>query len=488
MKRLTRFLNGLPLRQRFLVGPLVGLAVLGLMTAAFILESQRQSALLLHVAQEDLAGFDRYFDISARLSERHTALFGLLSGARAVDEATLYDRAKADLEAIHAATDELERASEALAARQAHGAVPAALHGQLLARTLEYRRAAAAAVELATVRKEVAAAGLDRANGRFVAMNRAFAAVLDAQRQGLLEQITDQVRRSRVNGILLAGIGVLVAAVLVAVLVMLSRYLARTLEAQVEALGKLGNEAGGSVSVEGAHEVEKMEHAVDAFRHVLTRLRDSERALGAANEALERRVRERTRELAEANAALQESEEQLKRLAFYDTLTGLANRALFDDRLHMAIAQARRQRKAIAVLFVDLDRFKHVNDTLGHDAGDRLLVEVARRIGACARDSDTVGRMGGDEFMVLLTQLDAEADAARAAERIIEAVSRPVLLEERSVLVGASVGISFFPHDGEDAITLQKHADVAMYAAKQAGRGRYRAFGPELLERGDGAS
>ncbi len=487
MERLSRFLNSLPLRKRFLIGPLIGLAVLGLLTSAFILESQRQSALLTRVAQQDLAAFDRYFEIFANVSAQHMALYGLLSGVKSLEEETLYDRAKERLDAIRGAIEELERASETLAAAGPQAPIPAAVHAELLSQTQDYRWAAAAAVELATVKKEVAAAGLDRANERFVAMNRAFAGVLDAQRGRIIEEIEAQVRRSRVNGIVLAAVGAVVAAILLALLVTLSRYLARSLEAQVEVLGELGNQAGGRLVVEGGHEVEKMGHAVDAFRDVLAQLRESERALGAANEALERRVRERTRELAETNAALKDSEEQLKRLAFYDALTGLANRALFNDRLHMAIAQAQRQRKAIAVLFVDLDRFKDVNDTLGHVAGDHLLVEVARRIEDCARDSDTIGRMGGDEFTVLLTQLDSEADAARVAERIIEAVSNPVVLDGQPVLVGASIGISFFPHDGGDAMTLQKHADMAMYAAKQAGRGQYRVFGREMLIR-DGES
>jgi diguanylate cyclase (GGDEF)-like protein/PAS domain S-box-containing protein len=181
---------------------------------------------------------------------------------------------------------------------------------------------------------------------------------------------------------------------------------------------------------------------------------------------------------------LKQNERQLEKLAFHDTLTGLPNRVLFSDRLNVAIAGAARQKGMLGVMYVDLDRFKYVNDTLGHAAGDRLLIEVSQRMVSCLRTCDTIARVGGDEFTVLLPFLGSEADAAQVAERIGEAVEAPVKLDDDSAVVGASIGISYYPKDGGDAETIQKNADMAMYEAKEAGRGQYRTFTPEMLEKG----
>lgn len=181
---------------------------------------------------------------------------------------------------------------------------------------------------------------------------------------------------------------------------------------------------------------------------------------------------------------LKQNEQQLEKLAFHDSLTGLPNRALLKDRLNVALAGAARQKGMLGVICLDLDHFKYVNDTLGHAAGDRLLIEIGQRIGRCLRASDTLARMGGDEFTVLLPQLDAEVDAVQIAERIVETVGQAVQLGGESVYVGASIGISYFPKDGHDAETIQKNADSAMYEAKERGRGQYRVFSPEMLGKG----
>jgi len=181
---------------------------------------------------------------------------------------------------------------------------------------------------------------------------------------------------------------------------------------------------------------------------------------------------------------LKQNERQLKQLAFYDSLTGLPNRALFNDRLGVALARSHRDGGVVAVMCIDLDHFKYVNDTLGHPAGDRLLIEIAQRIGRCVREVDTVARMGGDEFMVMLTDVRGEGEAVAVAERIVEAVGRPVELDGETVYVGASVGVSLCPRDGADAGTLHKTADLAMYEAKHGGRGQVRVFTADMLARG----
>ncbi|MBF0400201.1 MAG: EAL domain-containing protein [Magnetococcales bacterium] len=170
------------------------------------------------------------------------------------------------------------------------------------------------------------------------------------------------------------------------------------------------------------------------------------------------------------------TEERLEQLAFYDPLTRLPNRMLFKDRAKRAMEQATRHHKRGAIFFIDLDRFKHVNDTLGHAAGDALLIEVSRRLRACVRASDTVARLGGDEFTVILVDLDQGEEAATVAQKIVAAVAKPVELEGHQANIGASIGIAIFPDDGNSYESITQYADVAMYHAKESGRGTYRFF------------
>ncbi|MBF0583266.1 MAG: EAL domain-containing protein [Magnetococcales bacterium] len=169
-----------------------------------------------------------------------------------------------------------------------------------------------------------------------------------------------------------------------------------------------------------------------------------------------------------------DAEQRLEQLAFYDALTSLPNRLFFRDRLAQAITQARRQETQMALMFIDLDRFKWVNDNLGHAAGDELLKEISQRLKLCVRDSDTVARLGGDEFTIILTDVNGPENAARVAEKLIASVRKPVMLSEQNVHVGASVGIAIFPKDADDLDTLVKFADMAMYQAKGAGRNTFR--------------
>jgi diguanylate cyclase (GGDEF)-like protein/PAS domain S-box-containing protein len=174
------------------------------------------------------------------------------------------------------------------------------------------------------------------------------------------------------------------------------------------------------------------------------------------------------------------AEEQIKSLAYHDALTGLPNRRLFQDRLSVAVAQAHRNSQRLAVLFLDLDRFKPVNDSLGHAAGDRLIQEVAERLRTCLREGDTVARLGGDEFTLLLPGVSQVVDAARVAEKVLDALRVPFLIEGRELSSTASIGISLYPEDGRDADTLVKSADAAMYRAKQQGRDNYQLCAPAL--------
>jgi len=173
------------------------------------------------------------------------------------------------------------------------------------------------------------------------------------------------------------------------------------------------------------------------------------------------------------------SEERLRHHAFHDALTSLPNRALFMDRVQHAVARARRSPShTFAVLMLDLDRFKNVNDSLGHLAGDRLLIRVAERIGGCVRDGDTVARLGGDEFSVLLEDLQSEHEAERVAEQIQRALTAPIPLDGHDLVTSASIGIAIARDDAFDSLSLLRRADQAMYAAKKQGRGRQVLFEP----------
>ena len=167
---------------------------------------------------------------------------------------------------------------------------------------------------------------------------------------------------------------------------------------------------------------------------------------------------------------------ELEQLAQQDPLTGLANRRRAGEQMGVALAHGRRNHSAMAVLYLDLDGFKGVNDTFGHGVGDLLLQGVARRLVAAVRQEDTVSRLGGDEFMIALWQVDHEADAARVAQKLIEAVSLPYQLDGQVVTVTASIGIALFPSVGEDAESLMKSADRALYEAKQSGKNAVRVF------------
>ncbi|KLU59516.1 cyclic di-GMP phosphodiesterase Gmr [Peptococcaceae bacterium CEB3] len=173
---------------------------------------------------------------------------------------------------------------------------------------------------------------------------------------------------------------------------------------------------------------------------------------------------------------------QMTHQAHHDALTGLPNRLLFNDRLRQAIAQARRKNHHIAILFLDIDRFKLVNDTLGHAVGDHLLRSIAARLKGLLRESDTVGRQGGDEFILILPEIFGRTEAGTVAQKILTVFSTPFLLEQEEVFITPSIGISLYPDDGTDTETLVRHADAAMYSAKELGRNNYQFFTPAQNE------
>lgn len=170
------------------------------------------------------------------------------------------------------------------------------------------------------------------------------------------------------------------------------------------------------------------------------------------------------------------AEEKAEYLAYYDSLTGLPNRLLLNDRLSLALAHAHRSKEMLSLMYLDLDSFKTINDTLGHDMGDRLLRDVAERLQRCLREGDTVARIGGDEFVVLLPQISSTDDVAKVAEKVIEQLKPSFDYDGRELHITTSIGITLYPHDGSDVQTLFKNAEVALYRAKEQGRNNYQLY------------
>ncbi len=226
--------------------------------------------------------------------------------------------------------------------------------------------------------------------------------------------------------------------------------------------------------------------AISAIRDITERKRaEAERAKAIRERAQAAEVeliRERARlvETSHAAIAARALSQRMSHLAQHDALTALPNRLLLRDRLGRAITLARRYGRRLALLFLDVDHFKQINDSLGHAMGDQLLRSVAERLHACVRQSDTVSRYGGDEFLILLPEMDDPASAASSARKIIAAVTKPHHIARHDLRITVSIGISVYPGDCDDVESLIDHADAAMYVAKEHGRNAYRFFAQDM--------
>ncbi len=249
---------------------------------------------------------------------------------------------------------------------------------------------------------------------------------------------------------------------------------------------KITTERNYSLRVTG-QEKDELGDLIADFNAMLEEIQARDNALEENKHMLEERVLQRTRELKVANLELESAKEQaesvarrMKYHAHHDALTGLPNRALLHDRISAELAHARRQQTTLALLFLDLDRFKLINDSLGHATGDQLLRVISRRLSSCIRDEDTVARLGGDEFMVLLPRISGSADAGRIGRKILDCLVDPVSCNGHELHITTSIGISVYPYDGRDADTLVKNADISMYRAKELGRNKIVYYTAEM--------
>ncbi|MEO8305367.1 MAG: EAL domain-containing protein [Betaproteobacteria bacterium] len=231
-------------------------------------------------------------------------------------------------------------------------------------------------------------------------------------------------------------------------------------------------------------------HGDNVIRRQYREREQGEEALRQVQGTLERRVKSRTKELARANAGLEAeiaerrlADQRVVHMAHHDALTGLPNRTLLADRVGQAIARAHRSGGKLAVLFLDLDRFKNVNDSFGHAVGDMLLTAVSARLTASRREEDTVARLGGDEFIISIPDVKDAAEAESVAARILADLAKPFTISGHQLHADGSIGIALYPRDGDTAETLMRNADTAMYHAKESGRANYQFFSVQLTER-----
>jgi diguanylate cyclase len=245
--------------------------------------------------------------------------------------------------------------------------------------------------------------------------------------------------------------------------------------------------AGEEAVLSRTQTADRRQEAADRREEAADRREEAARALAAVGARTGTQLREANERLVVATVraetmtdAAEQAIAQTSYMAEHDFLTGLPNRSLLMDRLAQAIALAQRHGKRVALMYLDLDHFKHVNDSLGHAVGDQLLQSAAKRLQACVRNSDTISRQGGDEFVVLLAQVEAVRDAALTAEKLIEAMAAPHVIGGHRLHVTLSIGISIYPDDGKDVETVLGNADTAMYYAKRSGRNNYQAFTPDM--------
>jgi len=283
-------------------------------------------------------------------------------------------------------------------------------------------------------------------------------------------------KHSQINS-LITAVGVFILSMLVAIL--LSSRMQKIVSEPIFKLAsmarRISQEQDYSLRAEKSSR-DEIGRLVDDFNDMLDQIQSRDKDLYLINEQLEEKVNSRTLELTELT-------KQLEHQAYHDALTGLANRITLDNNLRLAIEQKERHDGQLAILFLDLDRFKIINDTLGHAAGDELLKEVAERFKGCVRKSDTLARLGGDEFAVLLFEMEHTNTASAVARKLSEAIVKPLHVVDHDLSLSTSIGISIYPDDGLDAETLIKNADTAMYRSKERGRNQVTFFSPEMNTR-----
>ncbi|MEE8428195.1 MAG: EAL domain-containing protein [Gammaproteobacteria bacterium] len=313
--------------------------------------------------------------------------------------------------------------------------------------------------------------------------------VLDSEVVGRVYVRSDTSKlRERLLWYMAIFAGVLLVAVLVAYL--LSARLQRVVTDPIVRLATIARRISAEKDYRLRAQTEAHDEVgdlIDGFNEMLTEIQNRDTELELHREQLEQLVGRRTSELEAANTQLalakeraESAAEKMAYQAYHDSLTGLPNRALMNDRLVTALAHAHREVEMLAVLFLDLDRFKVINDSLGHLFGDQVLCAVGERLQSCVRAEDTIARVGGDEFMILLQNVESATDAGNVAKKITDVLMDPIYCNDQELHITTSIGISIYPDDGVDSVTLMKQADIAMYRAKEKGLNTYLYYTADM--------
>ena len=411
-----------------------------LMAIIFLGAMRQQENIFRELEEREFATAESFTDLYSRLSINHNHLYELLNSAGMVaDEELIYENGHPLLHEIH----KIEASLKSHIAKGYFSSTDLQNAEEVQSVLQEYRHFATTAVEMASVDLELANRHMRNASNQFNRVNIVFLDVMHGFQNKVSATFADQIHRSDRQTLIFAGLVLLAVLAMGVLSILLSRFLSADIDKMITALRQL---ASGDKTIElptmtGSGDVAAMARAVHVFKGTLDRLEFQ---------------------------------------ANFDSLTQLPNRGLALDRLTHAIKHAQRQSDLVSVLFIDVDFFKYVNDTHGHAAGDSILVEVASRLTACVRSSDTVARFGGDEFAVILVDLVSLDAAAHIAEQILESLSKPFIQNKQEFFLGASIGITSYPNDGENPDRLLQNADTAMYQAKESGRNTYRFFESDM--------
>lgn len=429
--------TGLPLRLRFLAAP--ALALLLLATLAFVLmrESQEQNNLLRQISK-DLSAYDRYAAAMLNLTEQHLNLRRELS--RTTSSAEYAERTSKRISEIDLALMDLSK-SLSINGLNVNDNLNQTI-GQLYPQISAYRLAMIQTVETIGRNRSLALEQLARLDERYRILSRAYTMVLDKERSDIVRSGGDRSRKIESRSQLAIVLIGFAAALLVLLTWRMLHEVDRTQQRSLARVTELEREL--------------------AIRNI---------ELTATNSRVEYEARER-----------QLNEERANFLSLHDTLTGLPNRRLLSDRLKAAFLQGRRESWKVAVLFIDLDRFKSINESLGYAVGDEVLCEVARRIQSNLRQSDTVSRIGSDQFAVVLPNIDTPANISMVTNKLLMALGQPIHQNGHDIRLTCSIGISVYPDDGSDAERLLCNAEAAMNFIKSSNRDDYQFYAATMNE------
>ncbi|KRT53855.1 diguanylate cyclase (GGDEF) domain [endosymbiont of Ridgeia piscesae] len=445
-----RLLSRLPLRSKFLVAPLIGLLLMLGLALIFLNAIFEQEVLFEHLNGEDLPILNRVSQLSSRVSNNYVRLLKVMGAAgQELDEEGVYERGTPLLDELN----EIEEELNSLPSDYPLDDLEQEKYRVLLDAFGVYRNDVITAVEMGTVNLEMAGFHIRGVARHYLAINQLFQELQRIFQEDIKREIGKQWEHSKQQLINYSMLLIITVAGMIVSGLLLARLMSADVQRMIKAMVELAKGNTGvqvPASVMASRELKTMGQALIVFRDSLIKLADSQ--------------------------------ERYQQLAQHDTLTGLPNRLLFHDRLNHALNRANRSKIGLALLFLDLDRFKQINDAFGHPMGDRLLALVAKDLLEALREEDTIARLGGDEFVVILEGVHGRDHVINVAEKLLAVIGRERSLDSLQMHIGVSIGISLYPEDGEDVTTLVRNADAAMYQAKAKGRNGYAFYTPMLTE------